>query len=187
MQTAIDYSNYKQETINGKVYYMSPSASPKHNKIMNRLTTAFDNYLENRNCEAHLDIDVHLDDDNCISPDISVVCDKSKIKSNGYFGVPSLIIEILSSNKKLDRKTKYELYEKFGVKEYWIVDQLGNSIEQYVLQDSKYKLIDVVGVLADWEFDKLSDLEKSEYTTIIKPTVFEELAIDLSMIFKNYY
>jgi Uma2 family endonuclease len=52
-----------------------------------------------------------------------VVCDKNKIEDKGIFGAPDFIVEILSpSSAEMDTKRKMELYEKAGVREYWIVD-----------------------------------------------------------------
>jgi len=62
-------------------------------------------------------------------PDITVVCDRKKIKPHGIVGVPDLIIEILSpSNASYDFITKQHRYMNEGVKEYWIVDPMRKKI-----------------------------------------------------------
>ncbi len=137
MTTAIDYSNWKEEVINGKTYYMSPSASPRHNEIMLNLSAIFKHYLRGKKCSVYQDITVHLDEDNKVEPDISIICDKSKITPNGYHGVPSLIVEILSTNRDDDKKLKYDLYERVGVLEYWIIDPISQALDQYVLIDGR--------------------------------------------------
>ena len=75
-----------------------------------------------------------------VQPDISVVCDLSKIDENGCLGAPDMIVEILSpSNLKRDLHEKYVLYEKSGVKEYWIVHPTDKTVNVFLLQnDGKY-------------------------------------------------
>ena len=61
----------------------------------------------------------------------------------GVTGAPDLIIEILSpSAAKYDRGDKKDLYERFGVKEYWIADPKNQSIEIYILTNDRYKLVE---------------------------------------------
>ena len=62
------------------------------------------------------------DEDTVVQPDLFVVCDKSKLRENRYNGAPKFIIEILSTNRSHDMVTKLNLYQKAGVREYWIVD-----------------------------------------------------------------
>lgn len=59
---------------------------------------------------------------------------------DGYWhGIPDLIVEILSpSTAKLDRGKKYQLYEHYGVREYWIIDPVNRSLEVYHLKDGQY-------------------------------------------------
>ena len=70
-----------------------------------------------------------------VQPDISVICDPDKIIEKGCLGAPDLIIEILSpSTAKKDMHEKFQLYEKQGVKEYWIVDPGNKYIRVFHLQ-----------------------------------------------------
>ena len=74
-------------------------------------------------------------------PNLAILCDKSKFSERGYKSAPELIVEVLSkSTAKKDKNEKLLLYEKFGVKEYWLVDKNNKSIEQRIF-DKKYKLI----------------------------------------------
>jgi Uma2 family endonuclease len=58
-----------------------------------------------------------------VQPDISVVCDESKLDKQGCVGAPDLVVEILSpGNPKREVKDKFELYQDAGVYEYWVVD-----------------------------------------------------------------
>jgi Uma2 family endonuclease len=74
-------------------------------------------------------------------PDLCVICDLSKIQDNkGCLGAPDLIIEIQSkSTASYDLGVKKSAYEKFGVKEYWVVYPYEKGIEVFILQsDGKY-------------------------------------------------
>ncbi|MEC1697403.1 Uma2 family endonuclease [Schinkia azotoformans] len=88
--------------------------------------------LRDKSCEVYFaPFDVHLFSENkddkdvldVVQPDLTVICDKSKLDDHGCNGSPDFILEILSpSNTNYDRWTKYKTYEKAGVREYWIVD-----------------------------------------------------------------
>lgn len=63
------------------------------------------------------------DNRNYLEPDISVICDTSKLEEKGYHGAPDWIIEVVSpSSKARDYLTKLIKYQQAGVREYWIVD-----------------------------------------------------------------
>lgn len=64
-----------------------------------------------------------------VQPDIVVYCDKSKLDKRGSRGAPYLAIEILSPHSaKIDRKIKRNLYERHGVREYWLVDYTNKTL-----------------------------------------------------------
>jgi Uma2 family endonuclease len=63
------------------------------------------------------------------------------LDEKGCKGTPDMKIEILSpASVKLDRWKKYELYEKAGVNEYWIVDVINESVEVFILKERHYEL-----------------------------------------------
>jgi Uma2 family endonuclease len=71
-----------------------------------------------------------------VEPDISVICDKSKLTKEGCVGAPDFIIEILSPSSLIwDIKTKRTLYELNGVREYWSVDPDKERIIKRVLNE----------------------------------------------------
>ena len=76
-----------------------------------------------------------------VQPDILWIAeDSSIIEHDTHFeGAPTLIIEVISAHNRLERVTKYELYERSGVKEYWLVDYIGEFIEVYTLKNGKYQ------------------------------------------------
>jgi Uma2 family endonuclease len=87
-------------------------------------------------------VDVYLDTENILQPDIVWVSleRKSILAENNIQGAPDLVVEVLSPRTaKNDRVKKFHLYERHGVKEYWIVDPEALLLEHWVLQDGKYQ------------------------------------------------
>lgn len=138
------------ELIGGEVVYMPPAPSRKHQQILRDLSTAFSLFLRDKKCEVFFaPFDVRLfstgkrDDevDNVVQPDLTVICNPDILDDKGCNGTPDMIIEILSpSSVKLDRWQKYLLYEKAGVKEYWIVDPINESVEVHLKEGAEFKL-----------------------------------------------
>jgi Uma2 family endonuclease len=72
-----------------------------------------------------------------VQPDICVICDLSKLDIKGCVGAPDLIVEVLSpSTLKYDWNYKFNLYERAGVREYWIIDPTAKVINVFLLQDN---------------------------------------------------
>lgn len=83
-------------------------------------------------------------EDVTVLPDISIVCDRSKLKNNRCYGAPDLVVEVLSpSTARNDRLLKRLYYEKAGVREYLIVDYQNQSIEKYILHQDSYQLEEI--------------------------------------------
>ncbi len=88
-------------------------------------------------------LDVVFAENQVVQPDIIFILPENKkiIQEKGIFGSPDLVIEILSpSSAQRDRDKKYHLYERFGVKEYWIIDPLWHTVEIFVLENNIYQL-----------------------------------------------
>ncbi len=82
-----------------------------------------------------------------MQPDIFVICDRTKITEKNIQGVPDLVFEVLSPVTALkDEREKKLLYERYGVREYIIVDPIGLYLERYVLgYDLIYGLPEILG------------------------------------------
>jgi Uma2 family endonuclease len=133
------------EVINNQIF-MSPSPLSKHQKILNRINNRLYNYFEATGAGEVFTspLDVYLDEtSNAVQPDIIVVLkDNFKIiNEQGHIhGTPDLLVEILSpGNKEYDLIKKKDLYERFGVKEYWIVDPETKLALVYKLVGGKYE------------------------------------------------
>jgi Uma2 family endonuclease len=120
--TYADYAKWdtdkRYELIHGVPYAMAGPSSA-HQRLSSRLIGQLYVFLQRRPCEvfsAPFDVRLNADesDDIVVQPDISVICDKSKIDDRGCIGAPDMIIEILSpGTSKRDTITKFNLYRQF--------------------------------------------------------------------------
>jgi Uma2 family endonuclease len=132
--------NEMVELIRGKVFKMSPAPNTFHQQISGNLFSIIHQYLRKKPCRvfsAPFDVRLSLPPslqendqiDTIVQPDISIICDNSKIDERGCKGAPDWIIEILSkSTAEKDLKDKFLIYQHAGVKEYWIVSQERNIL-----------------------------------------------------------
>lgn len=137
------------ELIDGEPYLIRSSPSSEHQTISLELILQIGSYLRGKKCRLyHAPYDVRLFEkdgdqpyqvDTVVQPDLLVVCDPSKVDSNGCKGAPDLVIEILSpSTRQHDRLTKLNLYRRAGVKEYWIVDPEEKTVIVMTLEDGEH-------------------------------------------------
>ena len=126
----------RAELIDGQLYNMAPPGTA-HQKISWKLHQTIANYIssQNGNCDiyaAPFAVFLNADDKNYVDPDLSVICDRSKINDRGCLGAPDWIIEIVSpGNKPMDYFTKLFKYRNANVREYWIVDPAPQQIMVY--------------------------------------------------------
>ncbi len=157
----------RYELINGELYLMS-SPTTLHQEIVGEIYAQLHNYLKGKKCQAFVSpLDVCLsgvknpkNEYNVVQPDILVVCDENKITKNmGIQGAPDLIIEVLSpTSKKHDTFVKYNLYQYYGVKEYWIVDEDVGVIYQYIINEKNiYTLPKTYEITEDIKVNILKD------------------------------
>jgi len=140
-----DEDNYIYELING-ILMRRTAPSLIHHDISRNLEKQLDKFLEQNPIGKfyHAPVDVYLDDDNGLIPDISFISkERAFLTENKDYiaGVPDLIVEIISpGNIKRDRVEKKELYEKFAVKEFWLVDPQNRTVEVFVMKDDAFAL-----------------------------------------------
>jgi len=172
------------ETIKGVIHQMA-RPNLNHIKASGKLYWLFMNYFIKYECELLAEPLVRLDDDEVV-PDICVVCDKTKLKRTRIVGAPDLIIEILSpSTRKKDIEEKYPLYEKHGVREYWLVDPTVGSVEIYVLgSDGKYEIPRSYPFQTEEEKKDLIKYGRAHaIVEELSSVIFPELTIQLSELF----
>jgi len=131
--------NEEIDLIDG-VLYMRGEPSRRHQDIVRELTIELGVFLRGKDCRLYTHpFMVKLNKKTVVHPDISVICDKSKLNDRGCLGAPDFVIEILSpTNAGDDIFRKYHQYRQTGVKEYWIVDPDKNIITVYILEDGNY-------------------------------------------------
>ncbi len=129
----------RAELVDGKIYYMA-TPSWTHQRISGYLHNVIYNYIKNNDgkCEviaAPFAVFLYNDNINYFEPDISVICDLSKLDEKGCHGAPDWIIEIVSPcSRQMDYLTKLLRYQTAGVREYWIVDPQKERVTVYLFE-----------------------------------------------------
>jgi len=139
------------ELIKGKVLRRMSALTSEHQQIATNFTIEIGRYLRRNPCRVYaapFDVRLLRSTDNgdaqiktVVQPDLSVICDLSKIDKRGCLGAPDWIIEIVSpSSIVLDTRTKFDLYAENGVREYWIAFPGEQAITAYHLAaDGQYE------------------------------------------------
>jgi len=141
--------NVRRELIDGVVYDMS-APTWEHQGISMSLSRQLSTFLQGKACNVFAaPFDVRLNanenDDTVVQPDVVVICDRSKQSGTGCVGSPDMVVEILSpASQRRDRLEKLRLYQRFGVREYWIVDPEYKTVSVHLLEGGKY-MISVFG------------------------------------------
>jgi Uma2 family endonuclease len=156
----------KLEFIDG-IIYMAPAPTPIHQKINFKIAKEFDAFFESSKCVMLQGINIRVIDTEKLRvgdviPDISVLCDYKDLDKTFIEDIPAIIVEIVSpSTVLIDNIKKADLYKRFGVREYWIVDPKSRHI-------------------TIWDF--LND-EQKIFNDIAKSFMFDELSISLKVLF----
>jgi Uma2 family endonuclease len=138
----------RYELIDGDAYMMSPAPTVSHQDIAGEVYYQLRNALQGKSCRALIaPVDVRLpkadeaDDqiDTVVQPDVLVVCDPSKVSERGLRGAPDWVLEVLSpSTAGHDQVKKLRLYERHGVREYWLVHPRDKVLTVYTLNNGAY-------------------------------------------------
>ena len=132
----------RAELIDGQIYDMAPP-SPMHQELVMELSATLRDYIKKNAgpCKVYpapFAVFLNEDDRNYVEPDISVICDSSKVDNRGYQGAPDFIIEIVSpSSQRMDYLTKLFKYRTAGVREYWIVNPLQRTVQVYSFEGTE--------------------------------------------------
>ena len=140
--------NIRYELYDGVPVALASPSNP-HQLISGEMFRQIANYLVGKKCEVYpAPFDVCLfaeegdfpeDVGTVVQPDISVVCDPKKTGGHGCQGAPDFVIEIISpSTARYDKLTKHRLYQRAGVREYWLVDPDAKTVAVHLLQDGQY-------------------------------------------------
>ncbi len=134
------------EIINGEAFMMATPSS-RHQEICFEIGRQLGNFLEGKTCKVYpAPFGVRLFEqakdtpeqvNTVVEPDISVICDRNKIDKRGCKGAPDLVIEVLSpSTQRMDQLIKLNLYQRAGVREYWIVDPENQTVRVMTQNES---------------------------------------------------
>ncbi|MEM6963841.1 MAG: Uma2 family endonuclease [Bacteroidota bacterium] len=169
------------ELIRGKVFRRSPAPNRHHQEISSNLHGLIWSYLHGKPCRifaAPFDVRLPLPPkkqkgekiDTVVQPDISVICDPSKLDNQGCNGAPDWIIEILSpATSSKDLTEKFDIYQNAGVQEYWVVFPFEQTITVYILgKNGKYQIL------------RTNPFVKGEKITV---GIFSDFAVELEEVF----
>lgn len=160
----------RAELIDGKMYMMAPP-NTIHQRILMNLSGEIREYIREKqgSCEvfpAPFAVFLYADDKNYVEPDISVICDKTKLDDRGCNGAPDWIIEITSpSNPHMDYDIKLFKYRTAGVREYWIVNPRKETVMVYDLENGEKS-------------------DQYDFDDIIPVCIFEDLTLQLAKLLK---
>ncbi len=157
----------RAELIDGVVYDMAPP-NRLHQELVSELHYKITDYIKKNNgaCKvfpAPFAVFLNADDKTYVEPDISVICDSSKLNDRGCLGAPDWIIEVVTpGSQRIDYMIKLFKYRAAGVKEYWIVDKSKNRIIVYNFEQN--------------------DMGEYTFSDIVSACIYENLKIDFSVI-----
>ena len=129
----------RAELIDGRMYMMAPPTT-NHQRLVAKLSHQILSHIDTKggNCEvfpAPFAVFLNEDGRNYVEPDISVICDKGKLNDKGCSGAPDWVIEIVSpSTSRIDYGVKLFKYRSSGVREYWIVNPIKNTVTVFDLE-----------------------------------------------------
>ena len=180
--TYADYLSWSEdervEIIDG-VPYLQAAPLRIHQETLSELHRQIANFLVGKECKVYpapfhvvLDLDEapinEKDRKNVFEPDLTIVCDKSKLDERGCKGTPDLVVEIISpSTARKDKVDKFNKYEQAGVREYWIVEPTEKIVSVFTLQENK-------------RYGRPDMYTEDDQVNV---TVLENLTIDLRMVF----
>ena len=158
----------RAELVDGQIYYQA-APSRVHQRILDELHTAINNYIKSKAgfCEVYpapFAVKLYEDKKAIVEPDISVIYNRDKLTDRGCTGAPDWIIEIVSpGNSSHDYIRKLNLYADAGVREYWIVDPMRESITVYDMEHDAAPVI-------------------YHFTDKVKASIYDDLEIDFAEV-----
>ena len=139
---ALPDDGHRYEIVNG-VLIMAPSPTPEHQSIAVRIAYYLFPHIDlagiGRLFTGPLDVD--LGPKNVYQPDVVVVLNAQldRVAAKKIIGAPDLVVEVASpSTAAYDRLTKFDIYARSGIAEYWMVKHESQEVEVFALEGSEY-------------------------------------------------
>jgi Uma2 family endonuclease len=158
----------RYELIDGVAYLMAPAPSLVHQDVAGGIYAQLRAQLREGPCRAYIaPVDVRLprsdeaDEviDTVDQPDVLVVCDPTRLDPRGVRGAPDFVVEVQSpSTASHDQVLKRRVYERAGVREYWLVHPFDRILTIYRLEGGSYGKPDVQELTGDTPIAVLADV-----------------------------
>ena len=166
----------RHEIIDG-VHFVSPSPTTRHQVLVGRLYFAIESLLRQRPGVGRVflsRLDVVLTRWDVVEPDLLFVADDQAeiVREKNVQGAPALVIEVLSpGTRNVDRQLKQRLFEREGVREYWLVDP-------------EFDLVTVFDQNSDGSFARRVELTRAAHD-VLTTSLMPGLAIPLEELFAS--
>ncbi len=161
----------RTELIDG-VFYDMAAPTQIHQELVGAIYRKIADFIDSNKGKCKVipspfDVKLEENKDNIVQPDISIICDSKKLDGKRCNGAPDWVIEIVSSgNPAHDYVKKLNLYQKAGVREYWIINPDNDTVLTYL-------------------FDATNRIETYTFNDIIPSGIFDKLKIDLPGIMER--
>ena len=126
----------RHELIDGE-HYVTPSPFIRHQELLKRLAVAIELHLRANSDQGQMffaPLDCVMTYHDVVEPDLFVVTEDQKqiLTDKHVHGVPALVVEILSAgSRRLDERLKRGLYDRVGVREFWLIDPRASTVTVY--------------------------------------------------------
>ena len=164
----LQWSDNNYELIDGEAYFMAPAPNLAHQEVAGEIYFQLRSALAGKKCRTFIaPIDVRLAKQNevdeqidtVVQPDVLVVCDNNKLDRRGVRGAPDWVLEVLSpATASHDQIKKRDLYERHGVREYWLVHPTDRVLTIYLLQGKEFtkpRIVELAGETAITVLDNI--------------------------------
>jgi Uma2 family endonuclease len=165
----------RHELIDGE-HYVTPSPNTRHQRLVVRLTAALTTYLTTWPSRGEVFVapfDVVFSHFDIVEPDVLfIAADQQEIVTEKHVrGAPALVVEILSpGTRRVDEKIKYRLFERAGVREYWLVDP-------------ELDLVKIFRRAADGTFPRVAELS-ADASELLTTPLLPEFVLPLVVFFR---
>ena len=181
----LQWSDNNYELIGGEAYFMAPAPNIEHQDVAGEIFRQIANALIGKQCRVFMaPVDVRLPNknetdekiDTVVQPDVLVVCDSIKLDRRGVRGAPDWVLEVLSpATASHDQIKKRDLYERHGVREYWLVHPTDRVLTIYRLQGKEFAKPEIVELSGETAISVLDNVVIQWDELILRLPLAEDL------------